>query len=132
MSITAVKVLHHCIQMLSTIVTVSQSITNSFLPLSTSASGVLDMRRHDTQHYDTRHNDNHHKGYGDCCIYALYGDCRYAECHNAECRGASYLTPRMTILCYYADCRVLFITMLNVIMLSVVMLTVVMLSASGD
>jgi hypothetical protein len=36
--------------------------------------------------------------------------------HYAEC-------------CHYAECRVLFIIMLNVIMLNVVMLSVIMLSA---
>ncbi len=38
------------------------------------------------------------------------------------------MTLSIITLCHYAECRVLFITMLNVIMLSVVMLNVVMLS----
>ncbi len=38
------------------------------------------------------------------------------------------MTVSITMLCYYAACRILFTIMLNVIMLSVVMLSVVMLS----
>jgi hypothetical protein len=38
------------------------------------------------------------------------------------------MTLSITMLCHYAECRVLFIIMLSVIMLSVVMLSVIMLS----
>jgi hypothetical protein len=34
----------------------------------------------------------------------------------------------ITMLCHYAECRILFIIMLNIIMLSVIMLSVIMLS----
>jgi hypothetical protein len=40
------------------------------------------------------------------------------------------MTLSTTMLCHYAECRVLFINMLILIMLSVVMLNVIMLSVA--
>ncbi len=37
------------------------------------------------------------------------------------------MTLNITMLCHYAECRILFIVMLNVFMLSVIMLSIVML-----
>jgi len=39
-----------------------------------------------------------------------------------------YVTLSLKMLCHYAECRVLFIVMLNVIMLTVVILIVIMLN----
>ncbi len=46
--------------------------------------------------------------------------------HSASIRGL-YVILSITMLCYYAECGILFTFMLNVVILSVVMLSVVML-----
>jgi hypothetical protein len=43
-------------------------------------------------------------------------------------RHSAYMTMSITMLCYYAECLILFTNMLNVVMVSVVMLSVVILS----
>jgi hypothetical protein len=78
---------------------------------------LLNVQHNDTQHNDIQHNDTQHK--------ELLCDTQYK-------RQSALTTLSITILCYYAECRILFAIMLNVIMLNVIMLIVVAPTAMLD
>jgi hypothetical protein len=64
-------------------------------------------RRHDTQHTNIQQNDTEHKGPNSATQHKR----RTAKQH-----------------CYFAECHVLFIDMMNVVMLNVIMLSVFMMN----
>ncbi len=70
----------------------------------------FEIRRHNIQHYDTQHNDT------------LHNDIKK---NGTQHKGLVYDIQLNNPLPFYAECRILFIVMLNVFMLSVIMLSVV-------